>query len=184
MAEIKSTLDLVLEKTKHLTLSEEEKQIQRHDEFRKTLKGLIRKFADKALKMKELKKELEILQETYELKEKNILIREILKKIDLDRDNTVLLELLQELYSIKASNIRSLLKDYRDTRRSTAEKRIHGIKEDLSERHFISGSAIVPNLEADSEWQAAVRDIRHQFKPLLSREKAERIERLGYAEAS
>ncbi len=68
MAEIKSTLDLVLEKTKHLTLSEEEKQIQRHDEFRKTLKGLIRKFADKALKMKELKKELEILQETYEVK--------------------------------------------------------------------------------------------------------------------
>ena len=39
MTEIKSTLDLVMEKTRHLILSDEEKQEQKENEFKKKLKG-------------------------------------------------------------------------------------------------------------------------------------------------
>ena len=46
MGEIKSTLDLVMDKTRHLTLSDEEKQEQKEKEFRKKLKGPAQKFQD------------------------------------------------------------------------------------------------------------------------------------------
>lgn len=46
MGEIKSTLDLVMDKTRHLTLSDEEKQEQKEKEFKKNLKGPAQKFQD------------------------------------------------------------------------------------------------------------------------------------------
>ncbi len=46
MGEIKSTLDLVMDKTRHLTLSDEEKQEQKEKEFKKNLKGPTQKFQD------------------------------------------------------------------------------------------------------------------------------------------
>ena len=43
MGEIKSTLDLVLEKTKNLTLSSEEKEEQKQKEIEKRIKGMMQK---------------------------------------------------------------------------------------------------------------------------------------------
>ena len=58
MAEIKSTLDLVMEKTRHLTLSDEEKQEQKENEFKIKLKGPAQKFQDQTINKRELKKEI------------------------------------------------------------------------------------------------------------------------------
>ena len=65
MGEIKSTLDLVMEKTRHLTLSQEEKDSQKKVEVHKRLKGLVQKYRDNLLKKDGLGKELEILNKTY-----------------------------------------------------------------------------------------------------------------------
>ena len=59
MGEIKSTLDLVMEKTRHLTLSQEEKEEQKHIEVDKRLKGLLQKYQDNLLKKEQLEKELD-----------------------------------------------------------------------------------------------------------------------------
>ena len=46
MGEIKSTLDLVLEKTKNLNLSSEEKQEQKQKEVENRIKGMMQKYQD------------------------------------------------------------------------------------------------------------------------------------------
>jgi hypothetical protein len=46
MAEIKSTLDLVMEKTKNLNLSNAEKQDQKNKEMESRLRGLVQKYQD------------------------------------------------------------------------------------------------------------------------------------------
>lgn len=46
MAEIKSTLDLVLERTKHLSQSSEEKQAQKQKDIANRLNGLLQKYQD------------------------------------------------------------------------------------------------------------------------------------------
>ena len=43
MAEVKSTMDLIMEKTKHLTMSEEEKEGFRRKELSGKIRGLVHK---------------------------------------------------------------------------------------------------------------------------------------------
>jgi hypothetical protein len=57
MGEIKSTLDLVMEKTKDLTLSSEEKKAQKQKEIENRIKGLLQKYQDGFLSKSELKTE-------------------------------------------------------------------------------------------------------------------------------
>ena len=52
MAEIKSTLDLVMEKTRNLTLSSEEKQAQKQIEIGNRIKGLVQKFQGRTVNQK------------------------------------------------------------------------------------------------------------------------------------
>ena len=54
MGEIKSTLDLVMEKTRHLTLSQKEKDGQKQIEVNKRLKGLLQKYRDNLLREEQL----------------------------------------------------------------------------------------------------------------------------------
>jgi len=46
MAEVKSTLELVMERTRHLTLTEDEKREQAVAEFKGSLGGLLQKVQD------------------------------------------------------------------------------------------------------------------------------------------
>ncbi len=88
MGEIKSTLDLVLEKTKNLTLSSEEKETQKQKEY------------------------------------------------------------------ITAS-----------------QNRIERLREDLAQRYNISGSAVLPNLDADEQWRQETREMRAGYEDQLNRVK-------------
>jgi hypothetical protein len=85
MGEIKSTLDLVLEKTKNLTLSSEEKETQKQKEY------------------------------------------------------------------ITAS-----------------QNRIERLREDLAQRHNISGSAVLPNLDVDEQWRQESHELRTGYEDQLN----------------
>jgi len=171
VGEIKSTLELVMEKTKQLTLSKEEREKQKHKEIKIKLNGLLQKYLDKELKKEQLKKELNSLQESYEPAENSFLIHEILGRLSLDKDNSPLLDLLREFFSLDVMRIAFLLNDYLDTVTSATQNRTKEVKEYLSKKHCISGSAVVPNLEADDAWLADVQNIKHKFNQLLCREK-------------
>ena len=171
MGEIKSTIDLVMEKTKHLTLSQEERKEQQYVENKKVLKGLLQKFLDHGIKIEHLKKELDNLKKNYGLNEKNLLLDEILEELQFDRDNRLLLILLDELFSFNTLKIESLLEKYRDTLRSMGQKRQGRVKENLAKEHFISGSAVAPNLETDEVWKTEAQGVKDKFNQMLSQEK-------------
>ncbi len=172
MGEIKSTLDLVMEKTKHLTLSQEEKDAQNRMEVNKKLKGLLQKYQDGLLKMEQLKKELETLRKNYNVKIDETLSSLLLDGLELGASNTMCLELLYGICGRDVKKLETIFNDYRDTLKTAAEKRITKIKENLAKKHFISGSAVVPHLDADDEWMATFREINDRFDQALSQEKA------------
>jgi hypothetical protein len=91
MSEIKSTLDLVMEKTRHLTMSQEEKEAQKRIEANRRLQGLLQKYQDNLLKKENLKKELDSLKIAYELDVDEMLADLLLNNLKLDRDNTLFL---------------------------------------------------------------------------------------------
>ena len=115
MGEIKSTLDLVLEKTKNLTLSSEEKEEQKQKEIENRIKGMMQKYQDGMLSKNQLKTDYEILKKDYNMSLNNTMIIEITKRIEPDRDNQPLLEVLQECCAIDTAAIESIIAEIRKT---------------------------------------------------------------------
>ncbi len=175
MGEIKSTLDIVMEKTKGLTLSRDEKEKHSINEVKKNLKGLLQKFEDKVLNREQFEEELNILQKSHALKEKNIFISEILGRLDLAKDNRLILALLREAFGLNVSKLESLFNDFQDTIYKDTKKSMDEIKNNLAETHFISGSAVVPNLKMDDEWKSKIRDIQERFMEKLDLERGRLI---------
>jgi len=172
MGEIKSTLDLVMEKTRHLTLSQEEKEAQNRIEVNKRLQGLLQKYQDNLLRKENLNKELDNLKIAYNLNVDEMLADLLLKSLKIGLDNTVFLELLNEIFGLNLSGIETIFQNFKATVKSASKKRVDQIKTDLSVKRFISGSAVVPNLESDREWLSMLGHIMDGFDQTLNKEKA------------
>ncbi len=171
MGEIKSTLDLVMEKTRHLTLSQKEKEGQKQIEVNKRLKGLLQKYQDNLLRKEQLEQELESLRKTFDLNVKEMLSHILLDGLKLGSNNISLLELLSAICGLDVSGLKELFHDFQNTIEIAAQNRIEEVKANLAKKSLISGSAVVPNLEIDSEWLATVQGIKGKFDQILSREK-------------
>jgi hypothetical protein len=172
VGEIKSTLDMVMEKTKHLTLSEQEKQDQKNKEAGQNLSGLLQKYQDRLIDIEGLKDKFDQLQKAYGFIDNHLLIREVLDRIDLDQDNTSLIHLLDTIGHVDTGNLTTVLTDYRDSVRREGDKRSDQAKEELAGGYRISGTAVLPNIASDDKWQAHLLRIRTEFLQLLNREKA------------
>lgn len=171
MGEIKSTLDLVMEKTKHMTLSEAEKKEHRNDEDRKKIRGMLQKYLDGGMAMDELAAGIEKLRNADNPAIDRLLKREIFEKVDLDRENRPLFGLLNKLYGIDTRPLEALLKRYREDLDSESRRRAAASIETLKKQRFISGAAVVPNLENDAEWETRRKGIHGQYGEALEKEK-------------
>lgn len=177
MSEIKSTMDLVMEKTKHLSMSKEEKEAQQKDEIKKTLKGLILKFKDQILSPEPFGRELKTLERATNFDVRSELVNEILGEIDLEKDNAPLTILLKEVCGIDAALLESILKEYREGVSSAKEGRVSEIREQLHASRKISGSAVVPNLENDPGWDRAIESVKETYRAQLEQIKTEMLNR-------
>jgi len=172
MGEIKSTLDLVMEKTRHLTLSPEEKEQQKFDEARKKIKGLIQKYLDSVLNIEKFAKELVGMQETYGSTVNDLIRDELLGGLHVGRDNKLRLTLLSEICVIDTTGLLSIFDGYNSEIQSATQERVQTLKELLAQKRSISGSAVVPNVEMDKVWQTEVVAIHTKFDQLLNLEKS------------
>lgn len=173
MGEIKSTLDLVMEKTKDLSLSAEERQGQKHKEIGSRIRGLLNKFQDEAISWDRFNSEYQELKEEYSLTGtgNEHLIKEICDQIELAKDNQRLFDLLAELKVLDFEGLKSVLQEFQTVRATAARQRRKILKEQLAKTHFISGSAVVPNLEIDEEWRKENGQISAEFEAKLNRAK-------------
>jgi len=172
MAEIKSTLDLVMERTRNLTLTEDEKREQALTEFRQRFSGLTGRYLDGLLPIEGFRKELQSLRETVPALNGEILCDEIVRRLDPDRDNRQLLALLSEVCAGNTGGIESVLDEYAATLASMTRDRIDHVKMLLLDACKVSGSAVVPNLDADSDWAGEKEALREKVVESLAREIA------------
>lgn len=170
MAEIKSTLDIVLEKTKNLKLSSEEIKEQKNKEIEMRVKGLLQKYLDGMLSLEKFNNDYEKLCNDRDLTSDTILINQIVDRLELDQDNQTLLGLLKT-FGMASTALESVSIDYQNAYQSAAQNRIEQLKNELAANHCISGSAVVPNLDADEQWRRDVQGIRIRFEEKLIREK-------------
>ncbi len=171
MGEIKSSLDIVMEKTRHLNLSDEERQTQKLKDIRGSLKGLVQKYKDHLLKDKKMCQEWEALKQSNSLPDDSLLVSETLQQLGLDQENQPFLHLLAEICHLDTRGLTTVFETYAQTRQAALDQFRLKAKERLARKRFISGSAVVPNLEQDRGWADQNQKIEKAHAALLEQER-------------
>jgi hypothetical protein len=170
VAEIKSTLELVMERTRHLTLTGEEKREHAVAEFKKSLSGLIQRCQDGTLTPGRFREDLHVLQANWQVTDSQIVLDEISKRLNLDGEKAWALDLLAQAFGINPHGITAVSDEYRKAVNEVALNRSDQIRKELGEKEGIYGTAVIPNLEADREWALAQRRLHERFEPILVQE--------------
>ncbi len=148
MAEIKSTLELAMERTRDLTMSEEDKREHAAREFKEAVNRLVLRFLDGQIDPDRFQAEFGRLPAG--LFGRAEAAAEIGRRIDPAADNNLVLDLIKHGLGYDVSGIEAVLKKFREMLDSEDRRTAGHITADLLNRG-ISGSAVVPNLEADKD---------------------------------
>lgn len=166
MGEIKSTIDLVLEKTRDLTLSSEDKDKLAQKELEKKIQGLISRYLDQLIPMSRLAQEMERMAGTEKDLSVRLLKRHLLAHLDFARDNSNILSALEEVAGVDTASLANLQEEYQ----SEKEEAKKGITEKSLERlqeRGVSGSAVVPNLGKDPDWTQFLEGLHKRYQERL-----------------
>jgi methanogenic corrinoid protein MtbC1 len=163
MAEIKSTMDIIMEKLKRIEISEEDKKRLLKEDAEQTAKKLMVEYIERG-NLNSIIEQLNRLKEEKREETKKALIKESISKIRPYGDkNRKLLELISKLLKTDVSQLEEML--------SSAEKKLDQIKERCREdmlnrlkKREIYGSAVIPNVEADSNWRQILEEVSSKLR--------------------
>jgi len=166
MAEIKSTLELALERTKNMVISEKEKKEIRQKKLLEKARGLLHRYREGHAPLSELQKEIERLDEKTSAAAKDFLLSQWIDALSLKEEDERLIKGIEWLKNGRLEEIpqrfRHLLFQYRKemdkTRQETRTQLVEALK-----REGITGSAIDPNVEGNPLWKEAVERLDHLY---------------------
>ena len=166
MGEIKSTLEIIMEKTKDLTLTEEEKEEIKQKDMAGKIKGIIQKYLDGILDLNRLMIEIAALEEDNRDMVSRVVIDELLQKIGPEADNTLVLQVLDTREEIDTAPIKDMLEGFQ--KRLAEEKAVleEGLMKSLKDKG-ISGSSVIPNINADPVWMDNIAEMTKAFEERL-----------------
>ena len=163
MAEIKSTMDIIMEKTKGLTMTEEEKAEYKQQELTGKVRGLIQKFLEGVLKLEKFKVEVAALSAKQENAVNRIIVEESILHIKLGVNNEPVFRILMETAGVDAGPIQEMERAFIDRVAGEQADRQKSLREKL-EKRGVSGPAVIPNLKADPDWNQYISDKNETFK--------------------
>jgi len=168
MGEIKSTLDLVMERTKHLRFSEDERREQRDKEFGAKLRGLVQKLHAQTISAVQFARDYRRLKSDYDLGDDSALIAECLGHLRLDGGNQIILDAMQAAIGYERAAVQTVIDRFERRHAALAQNAERRISLELSRRDHICGTAVVPNLNLDEQWHRDAADLDDEFKQKLS----------------
>jgi len=166
LGEIKSTLDLVFEKTRNLTLSDEEKRSLAGEKLDKKVRGLCNRYLDNFFPVSRLKDEMEKIENNDRELAFGFLKKYLFSRFDLDSDNSLIVSALSEIARWDITSLKNLQKEYNSekegTKKAFTEKSLLALKESS-----VSGSAVIPNLDNIPEWNEFLKTLRKRYQERL-----------------
>jgi hypothetical protein len=178
MSEIKSAVEIALEKTKGLDLSREEKEKLREEEIDQKARSLVIRYLEVDFNFREYEKELSRIDPEQRPHLEKRILHELIEAIQLDGDNDPIfqgIEALQPKAAGPLGELKSLLKRYREKR----EREYLQTEENLLARFAslrITGSAVQVNVDGSQEWARSLAAFQPAFEKEL-RSLKEKIEK-------
>jgi hypothetical protein len=163
LAEIKSTLDLVFEKTKNLTLSDEEKLSLAREKLEKKVQGLCNRYLDNFFPLNRLKDEMETIASSDPKRAYNFFKEHLLSRFDLDSDNSLIISALSEIAKFDIISLKKVQEKYNSEKEETKKAFTEKFLLDLKDRG-VSGSAVRVNLDTIPEWNESLKTLRKRYQ--------------------
>lgn len=151
MGEIKSTLDLVMERTRHLSMSAEEKAHQRQADFSKRLQGLLQQYADGILTVDRLQDRIRALQEELTVVDQKAVMTAVIQRMDME-DNQPWLTLLVDLKPDLSPHLEGALARFQNEKEGLSQRALEGLRTSMAQQNGIAGTAVVPNPAKDPDY--------------------------------
>ena len=163
MAEIKSTLDIIMEKAKKFSVTEEERQGFKRQELEGKIKGLVQKTIDGILYSERFQVEVTALQAKDKDLVDQVLKEELVTRLEVEQNSQELLKMLEYVAGSASSGVRKVLADFEKKSEKQKGIRRKTLLESFKKKG-ISGSAVVPNMDADPEWARIKSEMRRQLQ--------------------
>ncbi len=173
MAEIKSTLDLVMERTKHLKMSQDEKRALDVEETLKKIPGLIQKYVEGAMKDRAFRKEIENCCKVDSDVVKKEVVKELARSLTFknqEKDLRVIdaLRIIDPDNSVSLVDLENCIRNFYDSQKNLMEDKTSKFLNEL-ERIGIKGSAILPRVELTQDDLERLQALKAACLNLLSR---------------
>jgi hypothetical protein len=171
MGEIKSTIDLIMERTKNLTMTEEEKRQLQDKELREKVTGWVVRYLDGLDSLEDLRADMR--QEGQRMDAVQRILKTVIREhLDPEEDQERLSSLLVDLLCADRVALAEALEAYR-SRKKTLLKECAGEMKNRLKAAGIGGNALIVNLNKDEDSlnsMAALKDeYRDQIAHLLDR---------------
>jgi len=163
MAEIKSTLDIIMEKAKKFSMTEEEKQGFKRQGLEGKIKGLVQKTLDGILDSERFIAEVAALEARDKDLVDPILKEELVARLEVDANSEALLKMLKNTAGTAWAAVRKVLDDFEKKADMQKDSHLKTLLDDFKKRG-ISGSAVLPNLDADPEWARIEAEMKRQLQ--------------------
>jgi hypothetical protein len=158
MAEIKSTIDLIMERTKNLSASPQEREAYQRREREKHIGGLVQRLLDYSLTLDGIKDELAKEKKNGQEAEVMAFLKKTLAShVDPEADNERLFRIVNELAGTPEDRLHETLLAFQAESFGWKTGLLERQKKEL-EAKGVSGSAVVPNPEADPLWKARMEE--------------------------
>ncbi|MBI4620819.1 MAG: hypothetical protein HY739_11770 [Desulfobacterales bacterium] len=176
MAEIKSTLELAMERAKKIEVSPEEKEQLKRGEYASKAKGILNRYLNEDLNIKGLIKELASYDGNARDTIVGTLLLELIDTIDISIDNKRSLEAIDMLKQNRVKptldRINKLCKDFNEEKGSRYKKIEKEIRKRL-DGMGISGTAVQPVVDYDERWYDVLANLSSEYEAKLVKLKGE-----------
>jgi len=173
MGEIKSTLELAMERTKKFALSDQEKEAMKQKEVLQKATGLFHRYHDGHLSLNEVLKQIARMEEKTARTVKESLLFQWIEALSLNDDERTLkgIESLkqQSIHEVK-EKFHHLLSQYQAEKEKVKEKTNLHLTEALK-KEGIYGSAVEPNVEGSEVWKKEEEKLDRSYRTKLEKIK-------------
>jgi hypothetical protein len=167
MGEIKSTLELAMEKTKRFAVSEKEREEIKQKEILQKATSLFHRYREGHLLLNDILKEIERMERKTATTVKEYLLSHWIDAVSLDDDNEIILKGVESLkegsIAEAKQKFRHLLSQYQGEKEKVKEKVGDQLMEALK-KDGIWGSAVEPKLEGSELWKKENENLGKSYK--------------------
>ena len=170
MGEIKSTLELAMERTKKFAISGKEKKEMKQKEVLQKATSLFHRYREGHLPLNEIMKEIERMEKKTATTVKEFLLSQWIDALSLVDDVERILKGIESLKQRSINEVKgkfySLLSQYHEEKENAKEEVTIQFTEALR-KDGISGSAVEPKLEGSELWKKEIEKLDQSYRMKL-----------------